>query len=269
VPTDSVTHVNIAYAWIDPNSFTVYPSNGFGEAQIQEFLALKRGAPGLKLWITVGGWDFSNGQGASTGTQGIFSKVVGTAANRAKFITSAAAFLRQFALNGVDLDWEWPGASDLPNYAALLREMRAYFNDHQPAPTGWGISFTVPLDVSILARYDLATMVQYADWINLLAFDIESRGVTPAMTVPSSDIRSFDTVLAALTAAGVPSSRINLGLGFFGRSYSISSASCSGVSCPVTHVGVVGPCSGTPSFMSYKEIESTMSHTGLQASHDS
>ncbi|KAK4097654.1 glycoside hydrolase family 18 protein [Parathielavia hyrcaniae] len=266
VPTDSVTHINVAFLWVDPDSFAVYPSRGFDTAQIQEITSLKRQAPGLRVWISVGGWDFSNGKGASPGTQAIFGELAANPANRAKFIANLAMFMRQYALDGVDIDWEWPGTTDAANYAALVQDMRLYFDANQPAGLGWGISFTAPVDTAILERYDLTTMIASANWVNLVAYDLTS--IDSTTTRPSSDVRRFDAALAVFSEASVPTSRINLGLGFFGRSYTLSSDSCSTLNCASAGGGVVGPCSGTAGFMSYKEIDQMISNSGYRGQYD-
>ncbi|KAG7291440.1 hypothetical protein NEMBOFW57_001459 [Staphylotrichum longicolle] len=253
VPTDSVTHINVAFLWIDPDSFAVYPSRAFDVDMLQEMTSLKRQSPGLRVWISVGGWDFSNGRGSSTGTQDIFGNMAGSAANRLKFISNLALFMRQHALDGVDIDWQWPGDDDAANYALLVQEMRLYFDAHQPAGSGWGISFTTPTDAAALARYDLTTMIASANWVNLVAYDLTSTDTTT--THPSSDLRLLDSALAVFSQSRVPTSRINLGIGFFGRSYTLSSASCSTLNCAASGVGVVGSCTGTGGYMSYKEID--------------
>jgi chitinase len=62
---------------------------------------LKRKNPGLQVWIAVGGW--------SAGGE-VFSNMCSTAANRAAFISSTLQFMKAYAFDGVDIDWEYPGA---------------------------------------------------------------------------------------------------------------------------------------------------------------
>ena len=66
--------------------------------------------------------------------------MVADANNRATFITSAVAWLRQHGFDGLDLDWEFPGqvtqggrVSDKQNLVKLVRELRQAFRDEAAA----------------------------------------------------------------------------------------------------------------------------------------
>ena len=39
--------------------------------------------------------------------QDVYSNMVSTAANRAKFIVNLLSFMREYAFDGVDFDWVW------------------------------------------------------------------------------------------------------------------------------------------------------------------
>lgn len=56
--------------------------------------------------------------------------VASTAPNRAIFIDSLVSFLRKYGLDGVDIDWEYPAATDrggikadTDNYVLLMSEI--------------------------------------------------------------------------------------------------------------------------------------------------
>ncbi len=60
---------------------------------------LKHSNPGLRILISVGGWTWS----------GAFSDVSLTAQSRERFISSAVRFVERYKLDGLDVDWEYPG----------------------------------------------------------------------------------------------------------------------------------------------------------------
>jgi GH18 family chitinase len=261
VPTDSVSHINAAYAYIETNTFAVSPMRGVGTDQLRQLTGLRSQAPGLRVWLSVGGWDFSTGSGRSSGSEDTFSQMVSSSENREKFLYNLASFMREWAFDGVDLDWRWPASGDeATNYALLLQEMRLYFNAQSTGTPAWGISFTAPVDTSVLQHFDLASMASSANWINLIAYDEHStdKSTTHAM----SDIASLDAALGVFGKDGVSTTQINLGVGFFGRSYKLSdTASCSGIGCPAAGFGTAGQCTGTPGFLSYDEVQQKFGKT--------
>lgn len=98
--------MNLAFASIDPTTFAVVPSDPRDVPYYTEFTALKTST--LQTWIAIGGWDF-NDPGP---TQSTFSQLASTANNRAAFISSLQSFMTQYGFQGVDIDWEYPGAPD-------------------------------------------------------------------------------------------------------------------------------------------------------------
>ncbi|KAH9230227.1 glycoside hydrolase family 18 protein [Colletotrichum gloeosporioides 23] len=254
VQTDSVSHVNVAFAWIDPGTFVLVPDASTGDDQMRQLAALKGEATGLHVWLTLGGYDFSTGSRRASDTQGIFRDLVSTHENRRKFLDNLVSFLRNFGFDGVDIDWQWPQSADeATNFAMLLSEMREYFDAQSTGSSSWGISFTLPVDTTVLRRFDLASMAASASWINLVAYDLES--TDKSTTRPVSDKSSIDAALSFLANAGVPTNQINLGIGFFGRTYSLSDKACSAIGCAASGFGVAGQCTGRPGFMSYDEIQ--------------
>lgn len=102
-------------------------------------------------------------------------------------------------------------------------------------------------------------MTQYVDWVNLMTYDLHG-----SWDSPEDDIGSFvyaHTNLTEITAAldllwrnDVPASKVNLGLGFYGRSYTLSDPSCSLPGCPFSAPGTAGACTQNNGTLSYAEI---------------
>lgn len=72
-----------------------------------DFTNLKKKNPGLKTVVALGGWTF-NDPGP---TQKVYSDMVSTKENRARFIENLFSFMRQYAFDGVDFDWVSPLSS--------------------------------------------------------------------------------------------------------------------------------------------------------------
>jgi len=78
--------------------------DGIDESLFSQLTALKSQNPGLKTIVALGGWTFNDN---GTVTQPVYSDMVSTAANRATFISNLFIFLREYAFDGVDFDWEY------------------------------------------------------------------------------------------------------------------------------------------------------------------
>jgi chitinase len=81
-------------------------------------------------------------------TQKVVSNMVSSARTRETFIDKLVSFLREYAFDGVDFDWEYPGADDRggidtdgANFITLL-EMLDDANKKQPVK--YVVSFTAP-----------------------------------------------------------------------------------------------------------------------------
>ncbi|CAI4212149.1 unnamed protein product [Parascedosporium putredinis] len=77
--------------------------------KVQEQFGLMKGMIGIKRILSFGGWTFSTEQPTYT----IFREGV-TEANRATLINNVVSFINEHGLDGVDFDWEYPAAPDLP-----------------------------------------------------------------------------------------------------------------------------------------------------------
>jgi len=72
------------------------------EKMFSEITNLKQKAPGLKIWISLGGWTFSDND---TDTQSVWGDIARTSRNRARFTTNLYKFMKTYGFDGVDIDW--------------------------------------------------------------------------------------------------------------------------------------------------------------------
>ena len=154
---------------------------------IKQITALKQRAPGLKVWIALGGWTYSDND---TTTQPVWSAISASPSSRAKFIGELVNFMTEWGFDGVDLDWEYPSApdrrgkpEDIVNYVELVKDIRNYFSEQA---RGWGLSFTAPTSYWYLRWFDIEEMVKHVDWMNFMTYDMLDKLHLPLMS--SSDL---------------------------------------------------------------------------------
>lgn len=124
------------------------------ESLIQEFIDLKTDNAGLSCYLSVGGWSFNDGDTAT-----YCSDMAATSAGGTSFAESLLYVLQTYGFDGVNLDWEYPAASDrggsdkdTENYVALVRVIRDIFDASGQA---YGITFTIPASYWYLKNFDV------------------------------------------------------------------------------------------------------------------
>lgn len=230
IPAQLLTHINYAFAMIDPDTGTLVLDNPKqDEKNFSGLRALREAYPHLKLMLSVGGWDYST----------YFSDVAATAARRETFAQSCAALLSQYGLDGIDLDWEYPVSGgtagtihrpqDKQNFTLLLRAIRSAL-DSQGRRDGKDYQLTIAGAASTwyLNNIQPSAVAELVDHIFLMAYDIHGPWdsyadfnaplYTPSGSAPQHQTSVSDSVEAYLER-GVPADKLVLGLPLYGYRY--------------------------------------------------
>lgn len=223
IDAHSLTRVNYAFANIKNGRMVT----GFAsDAQNFALLAgLRKQNPSFTVLISVGGWLWSTN----------FSDVSLTSQSRRIFIDSVMDFLSRYDLDGLDIDWEYPGlvgsghpfrSEDGHNFTLLLKELRERF-DKETEKTHRTLYLTIAAGASsdYLEHTEMKKVQKYVDTVNLMAYDYVEPGSdpltghhSPLFTNPA-DVRNFssDASVRAFEEAGVPADKILLGVPFYGH----------------------------------------------------
>jgi chitinase len=218
-----LTRVNYAFANLQGGRMVPgYPSDGDNLAAL---LALKQENPALSVLVSVGGWLWSDK----------FSDMALTKESRSLFIDSAVEFLDHNHLDGLDLDWEYPGMAgaghtfrpeDKQNYTLLLKELRKRFN-REETRLHRKLFLTIATGASsqFLAHTEMKKVQKYVDTVNLMAYDYYEPTAdritghhAPLFTNPADPKHiSADQSVVQYEQAGVPAAKLVLGVPFYGH----------------------------------------------------
>lgn len=221
----SLTRVNYAFANIVNGKIV----EGFAHDRenFQVLNNLKKKNPTLQVVISVGGWTWSSP----------FSDVALTPASRKVFIDSAVQFIRDNDLDGLDIDWEYPSLVgngnvhrpvDKHNYTLLLKELRTRFDKEEKSLHKHLItSVAVAGSEEFLDNTEMGKVQLYVDSVNLMAYDYyepDSDTTTghhaPLFTNPADPKHiSVDASIKLYEQAGIPASKIVLGVPFYGHTW--------------------------------------------------
>jgi chitinase len=101
IPLGYYTHINFAFALIDPNTFRIAPMDADTASRYKEVTALKGRQKNLEVWIAIGGWAM-NDPGPTRTT---FSDLAKSQTAQDAFFESLITFMLANGFDGVDIDW--------------------------------------------------------------------------------------------------------------------------------------------------------------------
>ena len=221
-----LNRINYAFANIrDGRMVTGFAQDAKNFASLRE---LKRQNPSLQVLVSVGGWLWSTN----------FSDVSLTLTSRKVFVQSVIDLLQKYELDGLDVDWEYPGMTgaghpfreqDKENFTSLLKELRQRF-DLETKRTHRRLYLSIAAGASeeYLDHVEMRKVQRYVDTINLMAYDYYEPGSdkitghhAPLFASDADPKRiSGDGSVNALEQAGVPAAKILLGIPFYGHVWS-------------------------------------------------
>ncbi|KAH8588883.1 hypothetical protein B0O99DRAFT_664813 [Bisporella sp. PMI_857] len=273
IPVNSLTHLNFAFGYITPGTFEITGMDDLSPDLFSDLTKLKSKNTALKTMVALGGWTFNDN---NTATQPVFSDMVSSEENRSKFIDNLFSFLRNYGFDGVDFDWEYPGAGDRGgqpddgvNFSQLLKELQERIAGE---PTKYIVSFTAPTSYWYLRHFDLAESVKHVDFVNVMSYDLH--GVWDADNPIGSQILAHTNLTEIKEALNlfwrndIPANKINLGLGFYGRSFQLANPACNTPGCLFKGGAAPGPCTANTGTLSYNEIMQVIEENNIMPYYD-
>lgn len=215
IDTDYLDYVTYAFVEINSNGELVVPSPTY----LKSLVKLRDKNPDLQVIAAIGGW-------AADG----FSDASLTPASRYAFARNAQKLINDYKLDGIDIDWEYPGNSasgiksrpeDKENFTLLLTALRDVLGSETwISVAGTGDSAYINKSVEI---DKIAPLITH---FNLMSYDFTAGesgelGYRHQANLFDSDLSlpgySVDRMINNLIDSGMPSQKILLGTPFYGR----------------------------------------------------
>lgn len=233
-----LTHIN--YAFVNVKDSMAWLTNiATDTVNFRKLTELRKVNPSLKILFSVGGWSWSEN----------FSDAVLTESSRKKFARTNVDLVETYDLDGVDIDWEYPGMrgednvfrpEDKQNFTLMFKALREEL-DVLSQRTGktYQLTTAIPCFTRFIEITEMDKAQQYLDYINLMAYDFYVAGDTAghhSNLYPSERYekeQSGHRAYEEYTRAGVPAHKLVLGIPFYGRSWYMKTSEHHGINRPV------------------------------------
>lgn len=226
IGAEQLTHLNYAFANVTSAGDVILeaPEDSLRLAALN---TLRSKNPALKILLSIGGWSWSDH----------FSDAARTQASRERFARSAIELMIAHSLDGLDIDWEYPGQpgegnvyrqEDKQHFTLLLQTLRTYL-DRQGARDNkdrYLLTIAAGANLVYLEHTEMSEAQQYLDFINLMTYDFHGSwtphtghltNLYPSEATPVG--QSVATAVSQYLDEGVPAHKIVLGAAFYGRGW--------------------------------------------------
>ena len=218
-----MTHINYAFAelYVKDGVYKGFKLQG-NEDRFRQVVALKKKNPNLKISLsfshTVTNDDNSQGGG--------FSALAKSDEYRKAFAKDCRDFCSKWGIDGIDIDWEFPGLSwsghacdpsvDVENHVLLMKQLRETLGTRYMLTYAGYVKNVIETDEG--RKYiDIAAVDPYVDFVNVMTYDMDAAPHHQSALRDKSAYVDCERAIKAYTDAGVAASKLVLGIPFYGR----------------------------------------------------
>ncbi|MDR3218537.1 MAG: glycoside hydrolase family 18 [Dysgonamonadaceae bacterium] len=224
------THLFYSFAelYMDNGEYKGFKVEG-NEARFEQIVNLKKSYPNLKISIAF----TNNIENADNHQGGGFSALAKSDEYRKAFARDCKSFLQKWNIDGVDMDWEFPGLTwavggvfdlkaDVANHVLLMKELRETLGkSYLLTYAGYCKGLEKSGDGS---RYiDIAGVAPYVDMVNIMTYDMDEAPRHQSALKSAAAFQDCERAVKAYLDAGMPADKLVLGIPFYGR-HSFSSS---------------------------------------------
>ncbi|KAL2809321.1 glycoside hydrolase superfamily [Aspergillus granulosus] len=263
IPAGYYTHINVAFAGIDPETFEITGSASGDHELWTRVQSLRLEQPSVEIWIALGGRVFND---PDQPTRTTFSDIARSEENQKVFAKSLLSMMSKYGFDGVDIDWEYPVAEersgreeDYQNFPKWMKNLRSLLHS---SGIKYGLSLTLPASYSYLQHFDIKKLEESVDWLNVMTYDMHGTWVGPYLN-PHTNLTKIKNSMDLLWRNDIDPRKVVMGMAFYGRTFTLADPGCTEPGCTYRSGGNAGGCSQTVGFLLNSEIQDTIESLGL------
>ncbi|ENH73456.1 Chitotriosidase-1 [Fusarium oxysporum f. sp. cubense race 1] len=196
----------------------------------QRLAALKKKDPDLKIYLAIGGW-----------------------------------------FDGLDLDWEYPvdkdrggHSGDYDNFPKFMEKLKKTLDRGDK-----GLTITLPASYWYLRYFDIKRLEKTVDFFNIMSYDLhgawdQKANWTEPYLNAHTNLTEIDLALDLLWRNDIDPDNVVMGMGFYGRAFTVERLSCSEPGCLFKDAGRPGECSAEAGILLNSEIDDITKQRGLK-----
>ncbi|OAA58860.1 chitinase [Cordyceps fumosorosea ARSEF 2679] len=239
LPAENITHLLYSFMNFDETG-TVFSGDTYADLEkhyyndswnepgnnvfgcVKQINLLKKEHRHIKVLLSIGGWTWSKN----------FAVVASSDTTRKAFAKSVVTFLKDWGLDGIDIDWEYPETEeDGQNMILLLQAIRdeldSYASRHAEG-YHFLLSIAAPAGLNTIGLLKLPELGKVLDLVNLMAYDYAgswsnttgyNANVFPNANNTSATPFNTNDAVQAYKEGGVPAEKLVLGVPIYGRAF--------------------------------------------------
>lgn len=232
IPATSLTHLLYCFADIKTDSGQVFLTDPWSDEQIhyegdswdepgtnlygnlKAIYKLKQRHRQLKVLLSIGGWTYSPH----------FAPVASDPSKLHTFIDSSVKLVRDYGLDGLDIDWEYPSNDvEAQQYVTMLRLLRQGLDQlsQELNVDRFQLTIAAPAGLEQAQRLRVREMDPYLTFWNIMSYDLSgswdsTANHQAALYGPGPNIHAtFQFYLST----GIPPYKLVMGMPLYGRAF--------------------------------------------------